>query len=445
MMSLSLRRIALLVLILIFVGLIFSVYSQYRIAWRNLDSNLEESLALEGVALAEWISKSLYSSLVFDAWSDSPDPELFDLTGSRWALVNQAGELIEDASGNPFYEYPEGAFAEILALEPLPGDRLEEVAQQNGIVAGPLFQSEDRFGKRLYFPVRVPTEIFGENWVLVGQAGEGYFAELFDQQTRFWWTASTLSFASAIFVLLLIRGIARTEQLERTLRDAEERIQLESLSSTLAHELRNPLSIIQSAAEILRRDEPLTPDGDLLAADIIEEVQRSQDVLSRHLHPERRAPEEIADLGTFLRDYWKRRAALAEAKRLEVEIRQPEEADSIGVCAIPDQLEQILDNLLRNASEAMPDGGRIKSELALNPESATLILTDNGPGLGLAGAVWKDGWRMGSSKGDGLGIGLRLANRWVRGWGGSLEARTLRAGWFGKPKGTEVRITLKRV
>lgn len=445
MMSLSLRRIALLFLILIFIGLIFSVYSQYRIAWRNLDSNLEESLALEGVALAEWISKSLYSSLVFDAWSDSPDPELFDLTGSRWALVNQAGELIEDASGNPFYEYPEGAFAEILALEPLPGDRLEEVARQNGIVAGPLFQTEDQFGKRLYFPVRVPTEIFGENWVLVGQAGEGYFAELFDQQTRFWWTASTLSFASAIFVLLLIRGIARTEQLERTLRDAEERIQLESLSSTLAHELRNPLSIIQSAAEILRRDEPLTPDGDTLAADIIEEVQRSQDVLSRHLHPERRAPEEIADLGTFLRDYWKRRAVLAEAKRLDIKIRQPEESDSIGVCAIPDQLEQILDNLIRNASEAMPDGGRIRFDLAVNPESATLVLTDNGPGLGPAGAVWKDGWRMGSSKGDGLGIGLRLANRWVRGWGGSLEARTLRAGWFGKPKGAEVRISLKRV
>ncbi|MCA9448179.1 MAG: sensor histidine kinase, partial [Candidatus Omnitrophica bacterium] len=102
-------------------------------------------------------------------------------------------------------------------------------------------------------------------------------------------------------------------------------------------------------------------------------------------------------------------------------------------------------NLLRNSSEAMPKGGSIQFELRNTPEEALLIFTDNGPGLGGFGAVWRDGWRMESSKAEGRGIGLRLANRWVKSWGGRLEAKTLRSGLWGKPKGTEVRMALPKV
>ncbi|MCA9438532.1 MAG: HAMP domain-containing histidine kinase, partial [Candidatus Omnitrophica bacterium] len=381
-MSISIQRIALIVLILVFFGLIFSVYSQYQIARENLNANLGDSLTLEGEELAEWISQSLYSSFMFSAWRDSPDPELFDLTASRWILVDQAGDLIVDTSGVAFYEFPDGAYDQIVAAEPLPPKQLQSVVTLNETVVGPLFQEEGKFIKRVYVPVPIPTEVFGENWVLVGQAGEGYFSDLFEQQKNFWWIVAALTFASTIFILLLFRGISRTERLERNLRDAEERIQLESLTSTLAHELRNPLSIIQSTAEIIRRDENLSEDGRDLVKDIIEEVQRSQDVLSHHLHPERRSPEEIDDLRSFVEDYWKRRAALVETRRLNVDVKYPEGDGRVGVRATPDQLEQILDNLLRNSSEAMPKGGSIQFELRNTPEEALLIFTDNGPGLG---------------------------------------------------------------
>ena len=146
-----------------------------------------------------------------------------------------------------------------------------------------------------------------------------------------------------------------------------------------------------------------------------------------------------------MEDYWKRRAALVETRRLNVDVKYPEGDGRVGVRATPDQLEQILDNLLRNSSEAMPKGGSIQFELRNTPEEALLIFTDNGPGLGGFGAVWRDGWRMESSKAEGRGIGLRLANRWVKSWGGRLEAKTLRSGLWGKPKGTEVRMALPKV
>ncbi len=443
-MSISLQRIVLIFLILVFFGLILSVYSQYRTAWENLDTNLGESLTLEGEELATWITRSFFSSFDFDVWSDSPDPGLFELTGSNWALVNEEGELVTDTNGAPFYEYPTQAYSSITSGEDLPIDQLKSVLSATSTVLGDLRQVDQRFVKRVFVPIQISSEILTENWVLVGQAGEGYFAELFEQQRSFWWIASTLSLASAIFVILLFRGITRTERLEKNLRDAEEQIQLESLTSTLAHELRNPLSIIQSTAEILRRDEPLSEDGKGLIADVIEEVQRSQDVLSRHLHPERRAPEKIEDLSIFLKDYWKRRGALLETKQLKLESIFPGSSETLGVVAVPDQLEQILDNLMRNSSEAMPEGGRIRLELFPESDRVNLIFTDNGPGLKGFGTFWRDGWRMESSKAEGRGIGLRLASRWVASWGGELEARTLRSGMLGSSKGTEVRISLKR-
>lgn len=444
-MPISVQRIVLIVLILIFFGLILSMYSQYAISWENLNTNLEESLTLEGEELADWISRSFFASFNFDVWRESPDPELFELTGSQWALVDEEGKLVTDANGHPFYEYPQGAYSEILAGESLTPDLLKSVLALDSTFLGELSLREDRFVKAVYVPIPIPNNLLTENWVLVGQAGEGYFADLFEQQQRFWSIASALSLGSAVFVFLLFRGITRTERLERNLRDAEERIQLESLTSTLAHELRNPLSIIQSTAEILRRDENLSEDGKELIGDIVEEVQRSQDVLSRHLHPERRVLERIGDIETFLREFWKRRMSLVETKNLKLETHYPPVDGPISVSAVPDELEQILDNLLRNSSEAMPNGGRIVFELVCDPKQVLLVFADDGPGLGRFGAVWRDGWRMTASKPEGRGIGLRLANRWVKSWGGSLQAVTLKSWALGKPLGTEIRMALSRL
>ena len=119
-MSISFQRIVLIVLILVFFGLILSVYSQYRIAWENLNVNLQESLTLEGEELAEWITRSFLASFELDVWRDSPDPELTELTGSQWALVDQEGGLVSEASGNSFYEYPDTAVSKITSVEAVP-------------------------------------------------------------------------------------------------------------------------------------------------------------------------------------------------------------------------------------------------------------------------------------------------------------------------------------
>ena len=218
----------------------------------------------------------------------------------------------------------------------------------------------------------------------------------------------------------------------------------QSLTSTLAHELRNPLSIVRSSAEILLRDESLTEDGRGLVSDVIEEVGRTQDVLSRHLHPERESLARIEDLSAFARDFWKKRERHLENNRLDLETAFPPCEGLISVSAVPDRLEQILDNLLRNSIEAAPKGGKLRFEISESGEDILIRFSDNGPGLDRQSPFLKDGWRMGGGKREGKGIGLRLAKRWVERWGGTLELRNLKEGWFGPAKGTEVFIRLRR-
>jgi signal transduction histidine kinase len=443
------RRILLLGFILLFVGLILNARVQYRLAWEDLDRNLESSLVTEGRLLAAWLARALdpIATLdpLYEEWRESASPPpLEDLTGSNWLLLDASGEVAVGSSGEPLFRWIDPATGEIASEIDIDLIRLAARNPTGEPVSSALRTSRDTLSKRVYFPVWVAPDFYSEPYVLMGQAGRGYFSELFEKQRRFWWTASLLTVASLGLLLLLIRGILRTERLEASLRDAEESVELESLTSTLAHELRNPLSIVRSSAEILLRDESLTEEGRELASDIIEEVGRTQDVLSRHLHPEREAQGEIEDIGQFARDFWKRREGHLENNRIDLTVSVRLQDDRVGVLAVPDRLEQILDNLLRNSMEASPCGAKVHFEASEASGFVAIRFRDDGPGLDESFPFRKDGWGLGSSKAEGKGIGLRLARRWIERWGGALELRNLKKGWFGPTQGAEVLIRLRR-
>jgi len=443
----TIRKVVLLALIALFVILELTAYLQFYLAKIDLDRNLEATLSTEGQAIAQRLSEALAPIEDLDPFVGGWDRPTYSpvLTGSSWVLLDASGEIATSPSGEMLYERPAGASAEVVHnKEP---DLVREAARSDSgtVVASLLTGSRGAYSKRVYIPVRELSGLITQPWVLVGQAGEGYFSDLFAKQRRFWWTASVLTLASAVFLVLLLRGIFRTERMERELREAEESIELESLTSTLAHELRNPLSIIQSTAEILLRDEDLTEDGRGLLDDLISEVERSQDVLSRHLHPERQPVGEIDNLARFCKEYWLQRSAYLETHRIRLQTAIPPDRPPLHVRAAPARLVQILDNLLRNSIEATAEGGEIHFELTESGDSAVVRFCDSGPGLGRSSSFWKDGWRLGSSKPQGRGIGLRLARKWVAQWGGELHVTDIRSGTFSRPRGVEVRIALKRV
>ncbi len=457
MKPLALRWIAPALLALIFVILILSAGQQLLWARAEVQKTLETTLFFEGRERTRWLSDRL--DPFFSDWRTTrTEPNFLDWTGASWLLLDASGEVALDSSGAALYARPVSASGEIEWKE---DQAAFDQAARKIESAGPPRQSNGLYRMRVFLPVTTASDSISTHWVLVGEAtqgeatqgevtqGEGNQSRLFDQlfnaQRHFWLTASPLAFAALLLLVLLFRGITRTNRLEAVLRETEESIEIESLTSTLAHELRNPLSIIQSCAEILRKQENLSEDGHELTEDILDEISRSQEVLLKHLHPEKYLITEIDHLNSFCADFWQHRQALLQHHSITLDMFILEDQEAFGVYAVGDQLEKILDNLLRNSMEAMPQGGIIRFTLEGHEHTVQIRFEDNGPGFGSIPFFTRDGWRFGHAKPEGKGIGLRLARKWVQRWGGELTAKTLRAGVFGKVKGTVILIKLRRL
>jgi two-component system sensor histidine kinase HydH len=178
----------------------------------------------------------------------------------------------------------------------------------------------------------------------------------------------------------------RLEQVQADARRSERLAALGQLSAGLAHEIRNPLSVIRGSAEILnqklRPGEPLTAE---LAGYISTEVERLNHLVGRFLDfarpleikPEVQALTPIIDRALkSVQDQW-------PAAKIEVERR---EAPDLPVLPLDDELaERVFANLFANAYEAMPEGGslRIKSRLAhfYGRRGVEIEVEDTGPGI----------------------------------------------------------------
>jgi signal transduction histidine kinase len=107
-------------------------------------------------------------------------------------------------------------------------------------------------------------------------------------------------------------------------------------------------------------------------------------------------------------------------QNVQLEIELP--AGSVTVLGDPDQLTTVLINLLLNALDAMPGGGRLCVRLRGEPAGkVTLSVLDTGPGIdpSIAGRLFTP---FVSTKPTGTGLGLSISRRVVREHGGTLTA-----------------------
>lgn len=191
------------------------------------------------------------------------------------------------------------------------------------------------------------------------------------------------------------------------------------LSTSIVHDLRNPLAAIYGGAEMLVDDDLSPGQVKRLALNIYRSSRRVQEMLQ--------------DLSDVTRG--KSRAVepcrLAEIVNAAVE-QHASTADSHGVsveCEVPgdielplerSRMERVFANLMSNALDAMPDGGRIRVSAERQQETVLVRFEDNGPGISeeIAARLFQPFVTAG--KKNGLGLGLALSRQTVLDHGGDL-------------------------
>ncbi len=232
-------------------------------------------------------------------------------------------------------------------------------------------------------------------------------------------------------VLLLMHPLGMSEKMDRSMGHRSAARSVTGMAAMLAHEIRNPLAGISGAAQLLEMglgdaDRELTGLIQAEAARIGKLVDRVEQF--GDLRPAQRRPLNIHDVLDRARRAAK--AGFAAHARIS-EDYDPSLPPTAGD---PDQLLQVFQNLLKNASEAIPKvGGAITMATAYRPgvklmrpggasESLPLLvtITDNGPGIpeNLVRDIFDP---FVSSKANGSGLGLSLVSKFVSDHGGVVE------------------------
>lgn len=177
---------------------------------------------------------------------------------------------------------------------------------------------------------------------------------------------------------------------------AQQHVSMQSL----AHEVRGPLTLLSGYAEMLAHR------GEAEMSRIfLNEIDRVEGRLEEFLQsgrPMTLAPCELSDLVTSVVENYR---PTCDAASIQLSVI----AKPVTVLADRRKLETVLDNLFRNALEAMPDGGTITIQVQPVPGGAEITFADTGPGI--PDAVRERLFEPYlSTKAQGHGLGLALAH-----------------------------------
>ena len=217
----------------------------------------------------------------------------------------------------------------------------------------------------------------------------------------------------------------RTQELseanERLLR-REKLAVLGQLAGGVGHELRNPLGVISNAVYFLRSTLAGADEKTVEYLDILmEEVQNANKIIGDLLDMGRiRTPErEEVMLSSAINGVLQN---IPCPENIEVHYETPE--DEPAVFIDPAQLKQILNNLVENAYQAMPEGGELTLDVASEKDRIRLRVVDSGEGIPEENMT-KIFEPLYTTKPRGIGLGLAISKDLVEANGGQIEVESI--------------------
>jgi signal transduction histidine kinase len=215
----------------------------------------------------------------------------------------------------------------------------------------------------------------------------------------------------------------KKEALMKQLSLLEAPSQVGLLVSKIAHDIRGPLGAIIGFVQLIQSENKLTADSQEDCTIMLAELQRINNLMNRMLTYVRPGQSTRSDMcpTDLIETVLSVMMFYPGARRVTIE-RQLAPANSLLILANKEELQQVAFNILKNAIEALEatERPRIIVRTGLVNELIEIAVIDNGPGISPAVVRQLTQGRV-STKKDGGGVGLLIANEIVASHGGSLD------------------------
>ncbi len=246
-------------------------------------------------------------------------------------------------------------------------------------------------------------------------------------------TASQLKNATdeTIGLIMVFTDLTEVKALQSQVELKKRLTQLGEMSAGIAHELRNPMSVIAGYAKLLNKKVEASNKATVNA--ILTEIDHIDKIISEFLAFAKPTDLNKAsiDLTALIEESVK--TVIADNKTINASFAKCN--DPVNIMADEFMLRQALTNILINAVESMPDGGNMMIELNSTGDRIELSISDTGPGIpeDIKQKIFLPFY---TSKQDGIGLGLAIVQKVIVSHGGTIEVDSK------KGKGTTFLVTL---